>query len=234
MNDKDLERGLRSQYGPREEGYVPTQLPMSLGAEPAGGSGPSWILRTAVFVPVAVAGALAVGVVSGILAGPGPNGFGSSGSASPSPSSTPVASAGIGTCGPGDVVLLAEPWGAAAGSRGTVVTVTPADGHDACTTTTAVSGQVTDANGSVLVRGEQAGSGGSIIIDPDAAFTVGVAWSNWCGDEPAAPVALWLRLEGWPEAVAVKMAAGGGDPVPPCLGDQQPSTLSLTELQPSE
>jgi hypothetical protein len=233
MNDKDLERQLRSQHGPREEGYVPSQLPMTLDAG-RGGSRTPWLLRAAIFVPAAVAGALAVGVVSGILSGPGSHGFGGTTSASPLPSSAPVASTGIGTCGPGDVALLAEPWGAAAGSRGTSVTVTPADGHDACTTTTAVSGQVTDANGSVLVRGEQAGSGGSIVLDPDAVFTVGVAWSNWCGDEPAAPVALWLRLEGWPEAVAVKVAAGGGDPVPPCLGEQQPSTLSLTELQPQE
>lgn len=235
MNDKDLERQLRSQRGPREEGYVPTQLPTTLDSNSTSNAGPSWLLRAAVFVPAAVAGALAVGVASGLLSA-GSDGVGGTASASPSASSTPVASTGISACATSDVALEAEPWGGAAGSRGTTVTVTLGHGPAgrSCTIRTAVSGKVADADGSVLVSAEQPGSGGPVTLDEDAAFTVGVAWSNWCGDEPAAPVALWLRLEGWPEAVAVKVAAGGGDPVPPCLGDQEPSTLSLTELQAQE
>jgi Protein of unknown function (DUF4232) len=235
MNDKDLERELRSQHGPREEGYVPRQLPMSLGAEPAGGSGPSWLLRAAVFVPVAVAGALAVGVVSGILATPGSNGVGGTASASPSASSTPVASTGTGACAPQDVVFTAEPWGAAAGSRGTTVTVTLANGRYACTISVAVSAQIEDAIlvRHVLVTNESAPSPTDVRLQPGTAFNVGIAWSNWCGTQPEPSVELSLRFGGWDTWVPVAVPGGGADPVPPCNGTDG-SSLSVTELQRQE
>jgi hypothetical protein len=232
MNDKDLERELRSQHGPREEGYVPTQLPMSLDAEHAGNSGPSWLLRAAVFVPVAVAGVLAVGVVSGILAGPGPNEFGSSGSASPSASSTPVASTGTGACGTTDVILSAEPWGGAAGSRGTVVTVGLAPGRDHCQLPSPLGASITNADGHPVVSSYQNLGGRPVWVwlEPGSALTVGVTWSNWCAGKVAEPVSLDL----WSEGVALPVdVPDGADPVPPCLGEGEPSSLSVTELQPA-
>lgn len=235
MNDKDLERELRSQHGPREEGYVPTQLPMTLGAEHAGNSGPSWLLRAAVFVPVAVAGALAVGVVSGMLNGtePAPNGFGSSGPASPSASSTPVASTGTGACGTQDVIFSAEPWGGAAGSRGTVVTVTLAPDRDHCQLPSPLGASITNADGQPVVSSSQNLGGRPVWVwlEPGSALTVGVTWSNWCAGEIAQPVSLTLLSSGVTFAVDVP---DGADPVPPCLGDQEPSSLSVTDLQPQE
>src|SRR5215211_1676734 len=132
MNDNDLERQLRSQRGPREGGYVPTQLPMRLDSNSPSSRGHSWLLRAAVSVPVAVAGALAVAVMSGVLSGPGPAGVGNGSplvSPSPSASSTPAASTEVRVCAVSDSRVGAEPWGAAAGSRGTVVTVSLTEDH---------------------------------------------------------------------------------------------------------
>jgi hypothetical protein len=232
MNDNDLERKLRSQLGPREEGYSPTHLPMSLDADGARASRPSRLLRVAVFVPVVVAGALAVGVVSGILAGPGPNGFGSSGSAAPSASSTPIASAGTGACAPQDLVLTAEPWGGAAGSRGTVVTIRLASGQTACTVPSQLGASMLDANGQTVDTSVSDLPGNpSIRLEPGSRLTVGISWSNWCAGEIARPLSLTLLTRSATFPVSVP---DGADPVPPCLGDQESSSLSVTDLQPQE
>src|SRR5437773_8052729 len=126
MNDQDLERELRSQRGPREDGYTPTRLPMTLDDGTTAGPRRSLVPRAALFAGAALAGALAVAVVAGILSGPGPD-VGSGGS--PSAQATALLP---GDCGPSDVALSAEPWGGAAGSRGTVVAGTPAAGTSFC------------------------------------------------------------------------------------------------------
>ena len=71
MNDNDLEPDLRSQRGPREGGYTPTVLPVTLDKAPAPGSTPSRVGRAGLFVGVGLAGAAAVAVIAGILSGPG-------------------------------------------------------------------------------------------------------------------------------------------------------------------
>jgi hypothetical protein len=225
MNDNDLERDLRSQRGPREEGYAPAGLPMTLEEAPVRASGYSRLPRVAMFAGVAVAGALAVALVAGIFSGSGPDV--GSGSESPSASTPPM-----GVCQPADVVFNAEPWGGGMGSRGTVVTVTLADGRYACTLGGGVAASIKDANGDVIVSAQTAAAG-SVDLEPDAAFTVGVAWSNWCGAAPAAPVSLSLKFEGWASAVPVDVP-GGLDPVPPCNGAGEPSALSVTNLQPAQ
>jgi hypothetical protein len=228
MNDHDLERALRSQQGPREEGYTPTQLPRTLG--PARAPGPSRLMRIGILVPAALAGALAVAVVGSILSGSGP-GIGGT-NVSPEASASPVGSGADSPCGIEDVTFSAEAWGAAAGSRGTTVLVTLATGRYACTLPTSVIGQIADADGMILIRQGSAVSGGSVVLQPGAAFAVGVAWSNWCGSVPAAPIALSLKVTDWASWAPISAPAGGADPVPPCMGAGQRSSLSLTELQP--
>jgi hypothetical protein len=137
------------------------------------------------------------------------------------------------------VSLVAEPWGGAAGSRGTVVTVTLAGGREACTLGKGLAAEITDANGSVLVTTEAAEPGGPVSLEPGASFTVGITWSNWCGAAPAAPVTLALKMSGWESFAAVSLAAvsipiGAGDPVPPCMGSTQPTVLSWTGLEPQQ
>jgi len=187
-------------------------------------------MRIGILVPAAVAGALAVAVAGSILSGtePGPGGT----SGSPQPSASATASGAATACAPADVAFSAEPWGGAAGSRGTVVTVRLAPDRYACILSTAVIGQITDADGKALVRGESDVSGRTVALEAGAAFTIGVQWSNWCGEAPAAPVQLSLSLSGWGGAWApISVPTAGLDPLPPCNGPGQPSSLSLTELQ---
>ncbi|MGZ6299890.1 MAG: hypothetical protein ACXWMN_05295 [Candidatus Limnocylindria bacterium] len=228
MNDNDLEHELRSQPGPREDGYAPMPLPMTLDDGSAARPGSSLLPRAAMFAGVALAGALAVAVVAGIFSGPNP-GVGGTASASPS---AEASAASPGSCGPADIVLSAEPWGGAAGSRGTVVTVSLAAGREACTLGKGLAAQVADANGSVLATTPDSAPGGPVSVVPGASFTIGIRWSNWCAAAPAAPVTLALKMSGWESFTPVTIPTGGDDPVPPCLGSAQPTVLSWTGLEP--
>ncbi|HEY8772388.1 MAG TPA: hypothetical protein VIM66_04375 [Candidatus Limnocylindria bacterium] len=228
MNDQDLERELRSQRSPREDGYTPARLPMNLDDGTPSGARRSMVPRAALVAVAALAGALAVAVVTGILSGPRPD-VGSDGS----PSAQATASV-PGDCGPSDVAFSAEPWGGAAGSRGTVVTVKLAAAHDACTLGKGLAAQVADANGSVLVTTGASAPGGSVALADGASFTIGISWSNWCAAAPAAPVTLALKMSGWESFVPVAVPTGETDPVPPCMGSGQPSVLSWTGLEPQQ
>jgi Protein of unknown function (DUF4232) len=245
MNDHDLERDLRTQRSPREEGYTPTRLPMTLGEAPVASEVPSRLPRAAMLAGAGLAGALAVAIAAGVFSGSGP-GVGATDSASPSafastsPSaaaSSPAAStpaAGSGACGPQDVSLVAEPWGGAAGSRGTVVTITLAAGREACMLGKGLAAEMVDASGSELVTTDTAEPGGSVSLEPGASFTIGITWSNWCGAAPAAPVTLQLKMSGWESFVAVPVPTGGADPVPPCMGSTEPTVLSWSGLEPKQ
>ncbi|MDP9251063.1 MAG: DUF4232 domain-containing protein [Chloroflexota bacterium] len=232
MNDQDLERELRSQRSPREHGYTPARLPMTL-EEARANRAPARILRAGMFVGAAAAGALAVAVVAVILSGPSHNGVGGGTSASPSASPSASASVASGACAPGDVVLTAEPWGGAAGSRGTVVTVSLAAGGAQCDLPKAVHAEIVDANGKHLVKGGTSTTDGSVALAPGASFQIGVAWSNWCDSPPAAPMTLSF---GFANQVPSPVGASGSVPataVPPCNGNGA-SSLSLTDLQPQQ
>ncbi len=232
MNDNDLERDLRTQRGPREEGYVPARLPMALDDAAAAGPRPSRVPRAAMLVAAGVAGALAVAIAAGVFSGPAP-GVGANGSTSPSAeASTPAA--GGGACGPQDVSMNGEPWGGAAGSRGTVVTVALAEGRDACQLGKGLAAQITDANGSVLVMSGPSAAGGPVALAPGDSYTIGISWSNWCAAAPAAPVSLALKMSGWDAFATVNVANGGLDPVPPCMGSAEPTVLTWSGLEPAQ
>lgn len=229
MTNDDLERQLRSQRGPREDGYLPTNLPASLEHERPGGTQPSRLVRIGAFAGVAAAAALAVALLGGVFSGDTP-GVGSGTSDEPSPSDVAHASA----CGPADVALTGEAWGGAAGSRGTNVTVALATGRYTCMLGEIVEARITDASGVTLVTTQPASqvSGLVLLASGGQSYTVGVAWSNWCGTPVAEPVTLALRFDGWAVPGEVTIPSGGTDPVPPCNGGPV-SNLSVTGLQAS-
>jgi hypothetical protein len=71
MSDQDLERRLRTERGPREEGYLAAQLPPNLEGNEHGRR--SALLSTAVVLPAAAAGVLVVAVAGALVSGgPGP------------------------------------------------------------------------------------------------------------------------------------------------------------------
>ena len=233
MKSEDLERELRSQSGPREAGYTPAPLPMTLDDAPGSEARPYRLGRAGLFVGVGVAGALAVAVIAGILSGPGSSPDVGSGSTTPTLDASTQAP---GDCAPMDVMLTAEPWGGAAGSRGTTVTVTLGSGRYDCILAPVTGAQIT-GGGSVGVSvgseiASEADLGPSVPLDEDSAYIVGVAWSNWCGTSVSEPVTLALSFYGWPAPVPVAVASGGIDPVPPCSGGGE-TNLSVTNLQPA-
>ena len=224
MNDNDLERRLRTESGPREGGYVPSQLPSTIDPPPSRGA--SRTLRAAVLVGAVAAGALAVAAVSALIDGGSPDGgVGSGTTATPSASASPFEPA---DCQPLDLQLAAEPWTGAAGSRGTVVAITLADGRYPCILQQHVGAEIADAEGTVLTSAVIPMIYAPVQLDPAAEFTVGVSWSNWCDAEVAEPVSLAIVSGGVYFPVEVP---DGADPVPPCLGENMPTTLNVTELQ---
>jgi hypothetical protein len=226
MNENDLERRLRNERGPREEGYVAAQLPADLGRD-GGQRGKSSLRRAALIAPAAVAGVLAVALVSAALSGWAPFAVGDLPSTMPSATAS---ASGVADCAATDLDLSAEPWGAAAGSRGTVVTIALASGHEPCLIQRHVLAAIADADGNILVSADVAPVNDLVELKPDDRFMVGVSWSNWCSGAIAEPVALELALASGLPVVEVSVPAGA-DPVPPCLGENQPSALSVTELQ---
>ena len=229
MNDNDLERRLRAERGPREGGYAPGQLRASL--EPSGERQPSGPVRVGLYVGAAIAATIAVAVVGSILSGGSPGvGSGVSPSAAASVSGSPAATAGDGNCQAGDLSLTAEPWGGAAGSRGTTVTVGLAAGHAACMLPASVTMQVQGAGGTTLVSGQTTTGRGQLLLVSGQAYAVGVAWSNWCDAYPVGPLSLVMSVANWPADAVVTVTGGGLDPVPPCLGST-PTSLSVTEFQ---
>ena len=228
MNDNDLERRLRAETGPRERGYVPAQLPASPESPPSP-SRPTRIVRVAVLVGAVAAGALAVAVASALINGNAPEGgVGVGGTPTPTASGSPHQPT---DCQPVDVALTAEPWGGAAGSRGTVVTVALADGRYPCVIQRHVGATVADADGENLVAAYVRMIYEPVVLSPGERYTVGVTWSNWCGGDVVEPVSLALESGGVGFPVDVP---GGADPVPPCLGENAPSALNTTGLQPAE
>jgi len=236
MNDNDLERDLRSQRGPREEGYTPAVLPMTLEDRATAAPVPSRLGRASLLVAVAAAGALVAAVVAGVLSGPGPGPEVGAGSESPTASESQSATEsdpGPGLCGIADVEFSAEPWSGAAGSRGTVVTISLADGRYPCAVAAQVAAQLSDANGSALVSGQSAPIlPAPDLLGPGSAVTLAVKWSNWCLEVPAMPVRLSIRLFGWPSAIEVPVPEGPDTAPPPCNDESLPPSLSVTNPQP--
>src|SRR6187402_722919 len=124
MNDNDLERRLRAETGPREQGYAPSQLPETPDAAP-GAPRRSHFMRGALVLGTVAAGVLAVLAASALMSPGAPNGgVGAGGTSTSEATASPREPA---ACQPMDLELTAEPWGGAAGSRGTVVTISLAD-----------------------------------------------------------------------------------------------------------
>jgi hypothetical protein len=185
-------------------------------------------MRGALVLGTVAAGVLAVLVASALISPDAPSGgvgAGGEQTATPSASTSPRQP---GDCQPADLVLAAEPWGGAAGSRGTVVTITLVDGRYPCLVQRAVGGSIRDANGTILVSAVVPLIYDPVVVNPGDAFDVGVSWSNWCEGSVAEPVSLSISSGGIEFPVDVP---GGADPVPPCLGENQPTNLNVTGLQ---
>lgn len=234
MNNDDLERQLRTQAGPREDGYHPVPLAAATTAAPRGTPLAS-ASRVASVGATVVAGA-ALAIVLTRVPQPAPSGVGAGGSATASPTAQPtsVLQDPARDCTSADFAWSTDPWSGAAGSRGTSVLMRGVSSLQGCFIDGDVSVQIRDADGQVLVSNTATSNQRAAAGD---VFEIGIAWSNWCGQDPAQPLTAVLRLPG--DRTEVPLVAAGSDaqvgeiPVPPCNGEGQPSNLSVTEIQPS-
>ena len=147
-------------------------------------------------------------------------------------SAMPVATPTDDRCTAADFAVTSDPWDAGAGSRGTRVVFRVVDSVDQCTLGGSLAGRIVDATGSLLVEGtsdaapdERVGAGTQLEI--------GVSWSNWCGPEPAQPLAVSVTLAGDETAIPLVSPAGSEVLVPPCMGSGQDSILNVTPFEPS-
>jgi len=240
MNRDRIERALR-EPGPRERGYSQEALPGTAAELRARVPRRNRLVMSAGalggFAAAVAAGAVIAVVLSrGVASGPGTGGTVSRPTPTPTavltPAPTPTSSpAPVAACRAGDFAWNGDPWGGAAGSRGTTVlaravaTLAPCELHGEATLT------LRDAKGVVLATGHTAAT--NTRVDAGQVFQVGVSWSNWCGSEPAQSITLALTLPGDTTEVPL-IPSGGAMSVPPCNGPGQPTVLGGTNFQPSD
>ncbi len=244
MGHDDLERRLRTEQGPREDGYRPARLPADLGPRRRRAAGMP-LLRWSLLGGAAVAAVLVVATAAALFSPSGDVGSTVSPSSTPTRAAEPTPTAAVtaapsgelAACTSADFAVSTNPWGAAAGSRGTNVVLRLVDGAAPCTLDGAPAAGIDDASGQALVRTTPVSSS-PLVLHPGEMVTVGISWSNWCQDPPAAPLGAWMVLSGTgdePGADRIPLLAsdGGEVPVPPCMaaaGD--PGSMGITTFQP--
>lgn len=234
MSHDDLERRLRTESGRHDSGYRAVPLPASLDAA-KGGQRPR---RLALLLATVIAGAATAIIAIALLAAPGRSPVGEEAVTPPVPNAsatvapTPTPSDPVGCLGT-DLATSTERWGGAAGSRGTTLRIALADGALPCALPAQLELRMAGADGALLVSGASSGpAGGTLLLDSGTTYALGVAWSNWCGERPDG-AHLELRTGALDDWTAIETPPGGADPVPPCLGSGQPSSLNIAGLEPS-
>ncbi len=228
MNRDQIERSLR-EPGPLERGYQPADLP----AEPAdarpvsGWKGPLLAVGRLGMLAAAVAGGAALAVMLTRSPAPGTGGVGAGGSTPPEASSqVPTATV---ACRAEDFAWSTDPWGGAAGSRGTTVLARGVTSLTGCQIHGEAGLALSDASGHTLLAARSAST--AISVHAGTLLEIEISWSNWCGSDPAGPLSLSLTLPGDRQAVPVLASDGGPIPIPPCLGSGQPAVLNATDFQ---
>ena len=221
MNRDQILRSLR-QPGPLEEAYLPAALPADLAAAKVrrGWNGRLMAVGQLGMMAAAVVAGAAIALVLGRLPAPGGHGVGAGGP-------TPTAAA-VTACRSEDFAWSTDPWGGAAGSRGTTVLARGVTSLAGCEIRGPSALVLSDGNGNALLSAESAYS--AISVHARTLLEIGISWSNWCAADPAAPLSLSLRLPGDTGSVPL-VASAGGIQVPPCNGPGQPSVLNATDFQ---
>lgn len=150
-------------------------------------------------------------------------------SAVASPSAAASSSAGA-PCAAGGLAVTAAPWGGAAGSRGTDVTVVNQGAVD-CVLPAAPQVAVVDAGGNVLAQSRQPTGSAGTVIQPSQTIGFSVLLGNWCNTSVSLPLHVRLALGSGAVDIAGSTLATSDD-LPPCNGPGQPPSLSASEWQP--
>lgn len=143
------------------------------------------------------------------------------------PAASPSAEAG-GPCAPTDLALTGGAWGAAAGSRGSDVSVENRD-SSACMLPAGPAIAVLDAAGTVLLESAPVVEEGAPILEPGAVATFTILFSNWCQEGTTLPLHVVLRAGA--DSIPIPGLDMTGDDLPPCNGPGQPPALSANPWQ---
>jgi Protein of unknown function (DUF4232) len=147
-----------------------------------------------------------------------------------SPSSSalaPSASTSAGAaCSAADLSVTGGPWGGAAGSRGTDISVKSNAGA-ACELPASPAVVALDAGGAVVAQGAVGAVGAGPAIQPGANAAFSLQFSNWCNQSVRLPLHFALLLVSG-SAPIDQLAINSADELPPCNGPGQPPTLSTT------
>ncbi len=230
MNRDRIERALR-EPGPRESAYAPEPLPATAADLQARVPRRRRVLMSAGALG-GFAAAVAAGAVVAIVLVRGFGGSANTGGTVSSHTPAPTARPPVVACRAGDFAWSADPWGGAAGSRGTIVLARAVASLGSCDLRGEATLTLRDANGAVLVTGHTAAT--STRVTPGHLFQIGVSWSNWCGAEPNEPLQLQVRLPGDSTAFSLIPSNAQGLTFTTCNGPGQPTSLTGTNFQPSD
>ena len=134
-----------------------------------------------------------------------------------------------GACAPDDLALTGGAWGAAAGSRGTEVSVENR-GSAACTLPAGPSVALLDAAGTAIIESQPAADEPGPTLEPGGVTTFTILVSNWCEEGTALPLHVVLRSGS--AGIPIPGLDMTADDLPPCNGPGQPATLSANPWQP--
>jgi len=140
------------------------------------------------------------------------------------PGATSTAGTAAGPCVVTDLAVAADPWGAAAGSRGADVAVQN-QGGASCSLPSGPSVAILDDSGGTVLEGSADAVSDGLTLVPGASASFTILFSNWCDETVALPLHVVLRVgdEGL-QIPTLDLAAGD---LPPCNGPDQPPSLSI-------
>ena len=161
---------------------------------------------------------------------PGPSLPSSSPNPSKSSSSPSPSLPSSGACTSLDVRATGGQWSAAAGSRGTDISVVNV-GSSSCVLPASPSVSLVGPAGSILLAGSPAPAGSGRTIGPGDTIGFSLVFSNWCDQSVSLPLRFRLALAS--SAIEIgDLSVTSADQLPPCNGPGQSAVLSTTEWEP--
>jgi hypothetical protein len=151
--------------------------------------------------------------------------------------SDPTASSGLKACKGTDLKAAISEWAGSTSSRIATVSVTSRSGVT-CTLRGRPGVRLVDGKGRILLDSAKIKSIGGpkvrtgdpiVVLGPDDALSIDVAWVNWCTSQPKRPLTVHLVLTdrgGLLKAANAKQS--GEDDAPTCTAKKGGSTVTVT------
>jgi hypothetical protein len=148
---------------------------------------------------------------------------------SASPSVTASPSAAEAACTGTDLTVTGGPWGGAAGSRGSDITVQN-QAASPCLLPAGPTVAMIDPSGVVLLANTPPQGGTGPSLAPGGALGFSLLIGNWCDQGISLPAHFSLALASGTVDIA-NLAVQSLDDLPPCNGPGQPASISTTAWQ---